>query len=513
MMVQRGDLMNHVLLMLDKTVQQYPNKIAVIEENQSCTYKQLQKNSKAVASYLLQNSIRHRPVIVFMDKGILALYAFFGSAYSQNFYSLLNPEFPDSRLEQIQSVLQGHVVLTTKQYEEKAKQIFKEASVIVVESILSTTIQDELVNEAIQKTIDTDPLYVNFTSGSTGVPKGVLISHGSVIDFIETFVKTFSINKDERFGNQAPFDFDVSVKDIYSCLYTGATLIIIPRSYFSKPTALIDYLCEKQVTTLVWAVSALSLICTFHGLDYKVPKTVQKVLFSGEVMPYKHYQSWKKALPDALFVNLYGPTEITCNCTYHILDPDRDYTEGIPIGAAFANKGVFLLDAHDQKIIEPNEIGELCVKGKGLALGYYRNEMQTKAHFTQNPLQEAYFERIYRTGDLAYQNEKGEFVFKGRKDYQIKYLGHRIELEEIEKRALAIEGIEQCICLFDDVKHRLYGFYIGALSKEQFVTCLKKDLPSYMIPTRLFLMESMPLTKNGKTDRKALFELTKGKRR
>ena len=154
---------------------------------------------------------------------------------------------------------------------------------------------------------------------------------------------------------------------------------------------MIDYLCEKQVTTLVWAVSALSLICTFHGLDYKVPKTVKKVLFSGEVMPYKHYQSWKKALPDALFVNLYGPTEITCNCTYHILDPDRDYTEGIPIGTAFVNKGVFLLDAHDQKIIEPNKIGELCVKGKGLALGYYRNEMQTKAHFTQNPLTRSLF--------------------------------------------------------------------------------------------------------------------------
>ena len=180
---------------------------------------------------------------------------------------------------------------------------------------------------------------------------------------------------------------------------------------------------------------------------------------------------------------------------------------------AFENKGVFLLDEQDHEIIEPNQTGELCVKGRGLALGYYRNEVQTKAHFTKNPLQKAYEERIYRTGDLAYRDASGEYYFKGRKDYQIKYLGHRIELEEIEKRALRIEGVEQCICLFDDVKHRLYGFYTGTLSKEDFVTCLKKDLPAYMVPTRLFLLESMPLTKNGKTDRKALFELTKGKRR
>lgn len=505
--------MNHVLLMLEKSAKQVPNKIAVIEEEKSCTYLQLQRSSKAVASYLIQNSIQQEPVIVFMDKGIMALYAFFGSAYAQNFYSLLNPEFPESRLEQIQSVLQARIVLTTASYEEKAKLIFKGSKIVVLETILSTDVEESSIQKLMQNTIDTDPLYVNFTSGSTGVPKGVLISHGSVIDFIESFVKTFSIQEDERFGNQAPFDFDVSVKDIYSCLYAGATLVIIPRTYFSKPTALIDYLCAKEVTTMVWAVSALSLICAFHGLDYKVPDTVRKILFSGEVMPLKHYQSWKKALPNALFVNLYGPTEITCNCTYHILDPGRTYEQGIPIGQAFENKGVFLLDEQDHEIIEPNQTGELCVKGRGLALGYYRNEVQTKAHFTKNPLQKAYEERIYRTGDLAYRDASGEYYFKGRKDYQIKYLGHRIELEEIEKRALRIEGVEQCICLFDDVKHRLYGFYTGTLSKEDFVTCLKKDLPAYMVPTRLFLLESMPLTKNGKTDRKALFELTKGKRR
>lgn len=503
----------HVLSMLERTAQNFPNKIAVIEEEKSCTYARLQHHSKAVATYLIRHHIRHEPIIVFMDKGIQALYAFFGSAYAGNFYSLLNPEFPENRLEQMRSVLQARVVLTTCEYRGLALQLFSDLQIIEIEDRLLEPVDEEMIRKCMEDTLDVDPLYVNFTSGSTGIPKGVLVSHGSVLDFIDTFTKTFSIDESERFGNQAPFDFDVSVKDIYSCLKTGATLVIIPRSYFSRPAELVDYLCDQNVTTMVWAVSALSLLCTFHALDYRTPHSVRKILFSGEVMPLKHYQILKEALPQVQFVNLYGPTEITCNCTYHILEPQRTYSQGIPIGRPFLNKGVFLLDENKQEIHKPDVVGELCVKGRGLALGYYRNPEQTALHFENNPTETGWPERIYRTGDLACYNEEKELMFKGRKDYQIKYLGHRIELEEIEKRALQVQGITQCICLFDASKHRLYGFYTGSIPKEDFVRQLKKDLPAYMIPTRLFQIDRMPLTKNGKTDRKQLMEMAKGGRR
>ncbi len=159
-----------------------------------------------------------------------------------------------------------------------------------------------------------------FTSGSTGRPKGVVVSHRSVIDFMEYFTELFSITAQDVIGNQAPFDFDVSVKDIYATLKAGATMEILPKQLFSFPAKLLDYLCERRVTTAIWAVSALCIISTLNGFSYRVPTHLNKILFSGEVMPVSHLNIWREHLPDALFVNLYGPTEITCNCTYYIVD-------------------------------------------------------------------------------------------------------------------------------------------------------------------------------------------------
>ena len=354
------------------------------------------------------------------------------------------------------------------------------------------------------KAIDTDPLYANFTSGSTGVPKGVVVSHRSVIDFIRVFTGLFDFSEMDIIGNQAPFDFDVSVKDIYSSIRMGATLVIIPRKYFSKPVELLDFICEKKITTMTWAVSALCLITTFHGLDYKVPETVNKILYSGEVMPLKHLKEWMSHLPNTKFVNVYGPTEITCNCTYHIIDRDRDYEGGVPVGKAFPNEHVFLLAEDNTEVTDTDVAGEICVRGTALALGYYRAKEQTDKSFVQNPLNDAYIDMIYRTGDLGKYNEAGEIVFCGRKDFQIKHMGHRIELEEVEAAMAKIEGIERVCCVFDEAKSKLYGFYIGDMDKKELHKRMSEKLPAFMIPNALRKVEEMPLTKNGKIDRKLL---------
>lgn len=498
--------MRNVLEYLENSAAIYPDKIAVTDEYGSITYRELQEACRRVGSAMAERTRIGTPVAVMMEKGIRALCAFWGTVYAGGYYVLLNSDLPVSRLAQIQSVLQAGYVITDAAHKEIAEELFSAESVLLIEDLQKTAVDEGVLAGVRSRMIDTDPLYANFTSGSTGVPKGVVVSHRSVIDFIDVFTELFSITKEDIIANQAPFDFDVSVKDIYSAMKVGGTLTVVPKQLFSRPKELLDLLCEQKVTTMIWAVSALCLISTFHGLDYRVPETVDKVLFSGEVMPAKHLRAWMEHLPNAQFVNLYGPTEITCNCTYHILDRERSYEQGIPIGRAFPNEHVFLLDGDDREVMTPDTVGEICVRGSALALGYYRNQQQTEKAFTVNPLNDCYPERIYRTGDLGRYTENGELFFSGRKDFQIKYMGHRIELEEIELAISAIPGIERCCCVFDEKKQKLYGFYIGEIEKKELHGRLRELLPIFMVPGILCPVTEFPLTKNGKVDRKGLLE-------
>lgn len=501
--------MKNVLEYLENSVLKFPNKKAAADEFGSCTYEQLSEGSRRVGTYLTQALAPRSPVPVFMDKGINALKTFFGAAYAGCFYVLINPQLPSARIEHILKTLNAKIIVTEESGVEKFRELGLQSDIEILtfENMEKTDVDDMALQKIRDDFIDIDPLYANFTSGSTGVPKGVLISHRSVIDFIDNFTEIFDFSSDDIIGNQAPFDFDVSVKDIYSSLKMGATLEIIPKSLFSSPAQLLDYICEKEVSVMTWAVSALCLISAFHGLDYKVPTSVKKILFSGETMPLKHLQNWMNALPDAQFVNLYGPTEITCNCTYYKVRRDEDYQNGLPIGKAFPNERVFLLDDENNLITKENATGEICVAGTALGLGYYNNREQTDKAFVKNPLTPYYNEMIYKTGDLAYYGENGNLYFSGRKDFQIKYMGHRIELEEIEKSLSAVENVERACCLFLKEKNKLCAFFVGETTGKEIRQCLSKTLPVYMIPTSYVKLEEMPITKNGKIDRAKLAQM------
>ena len=498
--------MKNVLEYLEATERKFPEKTGVIDETGDYSFSQLAKKSRQVGTGLLRYVQPGQPVAVFMKKSMAALCGFFGIVYVGGFYTYFDPMLPSVRLGQIAEVLRLSVVLTDREHQALAQTYFPAAKCLCIEDLMQTEEETEKLSQIRLQQIDTDPLYVNFTSGSTGVPKGVVVSHGSVLDFIDTFVETFRFDETERIANQAPFDFDVSVKDIYTALKTGATLVLVPRDLFSRPVELLDFICAQQITTMIWAVSALCLVSMFHGLDYKCPTMVRKVLFSGEVMPMKQLKDWMEHLPEAEFVNLYGPTEITCNCTYHVIQRDREYTDGIPIGKAFANEAVFLVDEQGQRVTEPGMAGEICVRGRALALGYYDNTLQTSHSFVQNPLHQYYLDPVYKTGDLGRYDTDGELYFAGRKDFQIKYRGHRIELEEIERAMAKTAGVERCVCVFDEKKSRLYGFYTGTIDKKELHEALSKALPPFMLPERLVARDSFTLTKNGKIDRKLLLQ-------
>ena len=502
--------MDLVFSYLEDTCMKYKDKIAVKYKDEYLTYNDFLTNVYVVGTSLSNDVINNEPIVVFMDKGINSLESFFGILYSGGCYSLINPEFPDDRIKQIKEVLKVKKIITCEKHYERAIKLFNDCKVFKIDELKKGTFDIDLLNKIKQNKIDVDPVYINFTSGSTGIPKGVVVSHKSIIDFINKFTKLFNITDKDIIANQAPFDFDVSVKDIYSSIFVGATLVLIPKEYFSNPTILLDYLDNNNITTMIWAVSALCLITTFHGLNYKVPTKVNKIIFSGEIMPLKHLSVWMEKLPNAMFVNVYGPTEITCNCTYHIIDKKRFYVDYIPIGIPFSNERVFLLNKEDKLITNNDEIGEICVSGSCLALGYYNNEEQSKKSFVQNPTNNNYFERIYRTGDLGKYNENNELIFCGRKDFQIKYLGHRIELEEIDRAIMNVDGITRVCTIFDEEKSKIYSFYVGTLETKDLRSILQEKLPIYMIPTKFIKLDNLPLTKNGKIDRKKLFDSYKG---
>ena len=494
--------MTNVLEYLENSARKFPEKTAVIDPHVQRSYASFVQRAKKIGSALLTHAEPRQPVAVCMEKGVEALEAMMGVVYAGCFYVYIDPKQVPARFRQILAVCQPACLVTDQP--EKIRATAENVKILYYKQLCESEQDENALTSVRAQSMDIDPLYCNFTSGSTGVPKGVLVSHRSVIDFMNYFPKLFEITEADVLGNQAPFDFDVSVKDIYSAFKKSATLVLIPKTYFSIVTQLLDYLCEQHVTTLIWAVSALCLVSQFKGLDYRIPADVNKILFSGELMPVKYLRQWQASLPDAHYVNLYGPTEITCNCTYYQICRSFGLEEQIPIGRAFPNEKVFLLDEQDREITEAGISGELCVSGTALALGYYRNGEQTRNAFVQNPLNACYPERIYRTGDLARYDRDGNLLFAGRRDFQIKFMGHRIELEEIEAVMGSMKDVQRACCSFDTEKNHIVGFYSGEMEPHVLKKALFDLLPVYMIPSELYQLEEIPLTPNGKMDRKRL---------
>lgn len=497
----------NVLDILENTAKRIPDKIVFEDEETMISYSDFVKKAKIAGTGLSGCFVENNPVPIFMEKSVQTLQVMFGAIYAGCFYVIIDIHHPLARINQIMQTLQSDKMVTSEKYADILQKTGYEGEIILIEDIIKDNAIDETKLMSIRNRLEKrSPLYCNFTSGSTGTPKGVLVGQESVIDFIENFVEIFNIKEKDIIGNQAPFDFDVSVKDIYSTIFTGARMVIIPKRKFSFPTELMDYLCEKEITTLVWAVSALCIISTLNGFSYKIPDKINKVIFSGEVMPVKHLNIWRKYIPDALYVNVYGPTEITCNCTYYIIEKDEmlNDSEKIPIGKAFPNEKVFLLNENKKLVDEKRCEGEICVSGICLALEYYNDKVQTEKAFVKCPLENMQNGIMYTTGDIGYYDENGNLYYSGRKDFQIKHMGHRIELGEIEQAIGNLDGIDRVNVIFDKDGNNIVAFYKGTTDKREIKKSLRKTLPVFMIPNKFAMVEEFPLNKNGKTDRKKL---------
>ncbi|HJG37304.1 amino acid adenylation domain-containing protein [Enorma phocaeensis] len=518
------------LELLERSARRTPDAIAAVDEKRSCTYGELFEMSQRAGSALIAQQANAqaqeaaaparratsgpRAVILFMEKRVDALAAMMGALMAGGFYVPVDPMVPEERAASIYETISAGspapIVVTCADTAEQARRVFPRATILRAEELVRHDIDEKALARAAASIMSNDPAYVLFTSGSTGTPKGVAVSHQAILGFIEPFVETMGIRAQDILGNQAPLDFDVSVKDIYGSLAAGATILLLPRRLFSAPAELVETIRTRHVTVMIWAVAALCLVSGLRALEGADLPEVRLVGFSGEVMPLKHLHRWMACAPHATFVNLYGPTEVTCNCLFHILDRERGYEDGIPLGIPFPNRRVTVLDSEQRPVTEPGGVGELYAGGPCNALGYFANPERTSAAFIQNPLTDALPDTVYKTGDLVRLNERGELIFCGRVDNQIKHQGHRIELEEIDAAFERQPGVDRCRCAYDEKLKRIHAFFEGTSDAGELRRAVAHLLPVPMLPASITQVDAMPLTKNGKVDRRALLALKQG---
>lgn len=498
--------MNSAVCMLETASEKYPGKIAVIDENSEITFSELRNAARRVGAYINSLNVSGAPVVVYMKKSLGCIVSFMGVLYSGRAYVPVAADMPCSRVEKIIDNLNPSCIIA----DDICADILENSSIshpqiCLYDDAVNSDSDISTVDKTLAEVIDTDPVYIMYTSGSTGTPKGVTVAHRGVIDYANWLREEFGFNENDIFGNQAPFYFDNSILDIYSCLLNGSTMVIIPEVFFNFQSKLPEYIEEKNITVIFWVPTVLINVANSGALEECKMPSLKKVMFCGEVMPNTQLNIWRKYHKDAMYANLYGPTEITDVCTYYKVDREFKDSDPLPIGKACRNMRVYIL-TEDGRKAKVGEQGELCVAGSGLALGYWNNPEITDKSFVSNPLNTKFPERIYRTGDLAYFNDEGLIMYIGRMDSQIKINGNRVELGEIENAAMCLENINGACAMLDKANNRIVLFLESGNERKlrEINMKLKEFIPKYMLPGKVVFMDKFPHTPNDKIDRVTL---------
>ena len=488
----------NILQYLELTVSKYPEKTAFSDGLEDLSFRQLYDRARAVGSFLSLRGYYKEPIIVFADKKPNTIAMLMGIIYAGCFYVCLDSEMPQSRLELILASLEPRAIVYDKKSENAAANLSTDIQKYLFDDICDSDVDKGILSSVRERQIDTDQIYITFTSGSTGTPKGVSASHRSVIDYTETLCEALGFDESTIFANQTPLFYDAPLKEIMTTLKLGCRTYFVPKRLFMFPIKLCEYLNDNRINTLCWVVSALVMISSFGALEKNKPRYLSKICFGSEVFPKLEYNKWRAAYPNASFVNLYGPTEATGMSCYWIANRKLDEKEAIPIGRPFRNTEIILLDELGKRSYCK---GEICIRGSCLTLGYFNDREKTDEAFVQNPCNSNYAELVYRTGDIGEYNSHGELVFLGRKDSQIKLMGHRIELGELESIASSAEGVSRACAVYDDNKKKIFLYFTGKISEEKLIEYMRGFLPRQILPSACIRLDGMPLTPNGKIDR------------
>ena len=490
-----------------------PNKKALLFIDKSfCTYKELNERANSFAFFMNSCGLKKGDVVtIFNDKSLSPFSIMIACLKSGITYSNLDINSPRERLKKMVEICHPALFFTPTAHASLLHEIgipdekIKKYDHYELVNALATSTQEIEVD--CSEIDGSTPAYLMFTSGSTGFPKGVVISHFNVLNFIGWSKQTYRANSDDIFTNVNPMHFDNSVFDFYASLFSGAGLIPIPEDLTKHPRKLILTLNELNPTIWFSVPSMLVYVLKLRALNAVDLQSLRIITFGGEGFPKGQLRKlWKILGSRVEFINVYGPTECTCICSsYKVSAADMESDELLPLGPIAENFNHIIID-NNEEIIPDESIGELCIAGPNVGIGYYNNPDQTKASFIQNPNHNLYPDIVYKSGDLVkYNNDKNLLYFCGRKDNQIKRMGYRIELEEIENVLGALNYIEECAVIFDK-KTDETGKIIACLrspgiTEQHIVNDIREALPSYMKPDYYVFYEHLPKNQNGKINR------------
>jgi amino acid adenylation domain-containing protein len=494
-----------IISRFEKIVREYPENVAIDETHRIVTFSELRNDAITISRQIIGRIGKKRrlPIAVLLNESAVYTASILGILYSGNFYVPINTQFPKTVKEKILNSIQPSLIITDLEHiRDLIICSIPVARALLVENVACPPdTKTEIL--PIPNVLDSDPIYVMHTSGSTGQPKGVVIQHRGVIDYISWVGRTFQIDSRTVMGSLNSFSFDNSILELFSMVFFGSRLVFL-RDRYDKQDAkdLIRLMNEARINFIFWVPSTLKHIANTDALAYQRPEYLSKILFCGEIMPNKHLNYWRRYYPDAVFANLYGPTEITDACSCYIIDRTFSDEDPLPIGYARDNMELLIIDQNRE--VARGEIGEIYVKGTSISPGYWNAPEETAEGFVQNPLHKVYPDIVYKTGDLARVNDRGELLFMGRKDTQVKFYGTRVELTEIERTATMIEGVKNACVLFLEELNKIVMIYEAdrELNKYETILTLKSSLIAY--PTEFIRVERLPFNANGKVDRVTL---------